>query len=254
MEEVLVEARGLARHFGPVRAVDGIDLEIRSGEIFGLLGPNGAGKTTVLRILAGVLRPQAGEVRVLGKDPFGKDPSWRSGIGLVPQEDLALERVRGIEFLEFLFRVFNLKSFDSARLAELQKAFRVDFLDQFVETYSPGMKRKLLLLSVLAREPKVYLLDEPSRGLDPEAAGLLWEILKERAGAGAAVFLSTHILERAEKVCHRAGILASGRILAQGTLEELRAGAGGARDLEETYLRLAGRKPPSEPAPVEERP
>lgn len=238
MEHVL-EARGLTKHFGAHVALADMDLALPPGEIFGLLGPNGAGKSTTINLFMGFLRPTRGEARVCGTSCEDTRAAMRV-VGHMPEEPSLFENLTGRETVAF---VLGMRGEDSpARRAEVDAlAERLGFareLDQLVAGYSMGMRKKLALVVALAHDPRVLLLDEPTNGLDPVVAREVRDILRERAARGVTVVLSTHLLDVAQRVCHRLGVIVRGRLRAVGTPDEVLAQAGGAGTLEEAFLAL----------------
>ncbi|HZF10711.1 MAG TPA: ABC transporter ATP-binding protein [Thermoanaerobaculia bacterium] len=241
-----VVVAGVVRGYGSLRAVDGLDLTVRSGEIYGFLGANGAGKTTTIQMMVGLLAPEAGRISIAGHDIAGEPLAARAAFGYVPDRPLLYDRLTGREQLEFLAQLRRIpRQVAADRIAELLAAVDLtDAADRLCGIYSLGMKRKLSLAGALLHEPSVLILDEPWNGLDPKGARRLKDLLSRLAGAGAAVFLSTHDLATAEAVCHRVGILHRGRLLAEGSAEELRGrAAGGAPDLEAAFLDLTEEMP-----------
>jgi ABC-2 type transport system ATP-binding protein len=232
-------ARGLARRFGALTAVDGLDLDVRAGEILGFLGPNGAGKTTTLRMCAGLLRPDAGSVTIAGAS-LSADPRTAKGrFGFVPDRPFLYERLTGAEFLELVGALYEVppvmvreRAGMLAERLELSAA-----LGDPIESYSLGMRQKTALIAALVHDPVLLMLDEPLVGLDPLAARTLKDLLRERAARGLGVLVSTHLLEVAERLCDRVLILNRGRSLASGTLDELRRGRAD-RTLEDVFLEL----------------
>ncbi len=235
-----VVAKGLRKSFGDVVAVDGVSLAVRRGEIFGFLGPNGAGKTTTIRMLTGTLLPDEGEVEILGMSYDSAELEIKRRIGVVPEEPPTFRNIRGWEFLQFVAAVYRCDDSVWTRVDELCQLMKIDFLDGFIDEYSHGMRQKLMVCSVLMRRPEVLFLDEPTTGLDPYSARALKLILRRLADEGAAVFMTTHILEIAEKMCDRLGVIVSGRMIACGTLAQLRQKAGTQGDLEKIFLQLTG--------------
>ncbi len=236
----IVVAERLRKNFGNVEAVKSVSFHVNSGEIYGFLGPNGAGKTTTLRILTGVLKPTDGKVEVYGMDVFKNPIDVKSIIGVVPDEPKLYENLTGREFLEFVGSVFSMKRVEmNQRVLELSEAFGVNFLSKFIGDYSHGMRQKLMLISVLMRRPKVLFLDEPTVGLDAKSAKILKLLLRKYVDEGVAVFMTTHVLEIAEKMCDRIGIINEGELIAEGTLEELRSYSG-RESLEDIFLKLTG--------------
>ncbi len=236
----MIRAKSLTKVFGKKVAVDHIDISVGEGEIYAFLGPNGAGKTTTLKMLTGVMRPTEGEVMVLGKDIFKHPVEVKRMIGVVPDEPKMYPSLKGWEFLKFIMSVY--KSDDEVtrqRMENLVEVFSVDYLDHYIFEMSHGMKQKLMLVSVLMRKPKVVFLDEPSVGLDVIATAVLKEILKKHAEDGGTIFLTTHILDMAQNLASRIGIINKGKIVAEGTVDELKLMAG-RKDLEEVFIKLTG--------------
>jgi ABC-2 type transport system ATP-binding protein len=237
----LIEAIGLQKSFGDTIAVKGIDLQVRPGEIFGFLGPNGAGKTTTIKMLIGLLRPSAGVARIGGHD-IQRDPiAAKSLIGYVPDQPYLPEKLTAREFLEFTAGLYQLDRAAARRRGdELLRLFGLaDRSDDLVGGYSHGMRQKTALAGALLHNPQAFFLDEPTVGLDPRSARLIKDILREVAGRGTSVFLTTHILEIAERMCDRVAIISGGRLIATGTIDELRAGHSG-ESLEDIFLELTG--------------
>jgi len=235
--------RGLSKAFGR-KVIENLDLTIAPGEFFALLGPNGAGKTTTLRMIAGLLQPDAGEISVFGVDVRREPMAAKRMIAWLPDEPLLYDRLTPLEYLEFVAGLW--------RVAPAAAQSRADELLEILglwphrhercEGFSRGMKQKTVLAGALIHDPKLLILDEPLTGLDAAAARPVKTILQERAAAGAAIILTTHILEVAARLATRIGILGGGALLAEGTLAELTALAGGAAtdSLEEVFLRLTG--------------
>ncbi|MDA8065872.1 MAG: ABC transporter ATP-binding protein [Thermaerobacter sp.] len=242
--EFLIEAAGLAKNY-PGRAqpaVADLNLRVAAGEIFGFLGPNGAGKTTTIRMLAGILRPDGGRVRVAGVD-LSRDPvAAKARLGYVPDEPALYERLTGAEHLNFLGDVYGVDRATRARRGgELARRLELaDSLGMAIGGYSRGMRQKLAIIGALLHDPAVLFLDEPLVGLDPKAARHLKDLLRELTAAGRAVFFSTHGLEVAQGLCDRVAIIDAGRLIAEGTPEELGATPERAGSLEELFLRLTG--------------
>ena len=233
----MIKAVNLTKKFGDFTAVNGVNLNVKSGEVFGFLGPNGAGKTTTIRMLTGTLRPTYGEIEILGMDMKTHEIEIKRRIGVVPDEPKIYEHLRGHEFLEFIISIYKLNKANlNSRIEELCKAFGVDYLDKFVGEMSHGMKQKLMLISVLMRKPEVLFLDEPTVGLDARSAKILKELLKKYAEEGMTIFMTTHILEIAEKMCDRVAIINKGEIIAEASVSELKEKHGAS--LEDVFLSL----------------
>jgi len=238
----LIELQGLTKRFGGLVAVDSLTLEVRPGEVYGFLGPNGAGKTTTVKLLSGLLQPTSGTARIAGFDIVTDTLEAKRRLGLVPDEPFVYPKLTGAEFLRF---VGDLHSVDEARqrrrIPELLEMFELqDRGGELVEAYSHGMRQKLVLASILLHEPKALLLDEPLVGLDPKSARLAKEIFRTLASRGCAIFMCTHVLDIAERLCDRIGIMIGGRLKAAGTVEELRRQASCEGSLEDAFLSLTG--------------
>jgi len=227
----LLKTQRLSKAFGEVKAVIEVSFEVREGEIYGLLGPNGAGKTTTLSMICGLLRPDTGEVEVAGRS-FANDPqAARRLMGVVPQEVALYEELSGRENLEFWGQMAGLSGREArVRAAELLEALSLaDHAKDPIKNYSGGMKRRINLGCALLHRPKLLLLDEPTVGIDPQARANLLEFIRQLAANGTGVLYTTHYLEEAEALCQRIGIIDHGRVLAEGTLEQLRQRLGGDR-------------------------
>jgi ABC-2 type transport system ATP-binding protein len=240
--DTLVRATALGKSFGTVDAVAELGFELRAGEVVGLLGPNGAGKTTTLKILLGLLRPSAGSAEVLGLDCTSHAREVKQRIGYSPDEPSFYNFLSGRETLELVASVRGLDTQQAIeRAAPLVDAldFRTQ-LDVLAGNYSHGTKKKLALLCALIHEPRVLLLDEPTNGLDPPTAHRVRELLGERARAGCAILVSTHLLDMADRLCSRVLILHRGRLIAEGSTAQvrLRAGVAEAASLEDAFLKL----------------
>ena len=240
--EIAIETRGLRRTFGELAAVDGIDLTVPRGSLYGFLGPNGAGKSTTIKCLTGLLRPTSGEMRILGLDPLADPLAVKRQVGVVP-EDLALfERLSGAETLSFVGRVHGL---DRATLRSRAEQL-LDLMDltgaagALVADYSHGMRKKLSLAAALLPAPRVLFLDEPFEGIDAIASRQIKDLLQDFARSGGTIFLTSHILEIVERVSDHVGVIHKGRMVAQGRMEDLRSGAPGGQTLEEVFLGLVG--------------
>ncbi|MBW1739863.1 MAG: ABC transporter ATP-binding protein [Deltaproteobacteria bacterium] len=231
----------LTKRFGRLTAVDNVNLEIPAGEIFGFLGPNGAGKTTTIKMIAGILEPTEGTIVIDGKN-LAEDPVGAKQVtGFIPDRAFLYEKLSGIEFLQFVASLYGMDGHRSeARIRELLALFEMDHWGgDLIESYSHGMKQRLVMSAALIHEPKVIVVDEPMVGLDPKGARLVKTIFKSLASNGVSIFMSTHTLAAAEEVCHRIGIIHEGRLIALGTASELREKAGAkAYNLEAVFLKL----------------
>jgi len=240
----VIQIEGLTKLFGDFAAVQDLELHVRRGEVFGFLGPNGAGKTTTMKILVGLARPTRGRVLVGGVDVVREPIRARQIVGYVPDRPYLYEKLTAREFLAFVAGLYGLRFPDlAARAQELLELFDLKaWADELVESYSHGMKQRLTMAAALLHRPELLVVDEPMIGLDPRGAVLVKSLLRRLAADGrSTVFLSTHTLEVAEELCDRVAILHRGRMIALGTLADLRAQVGdsGGR-LEELFLRLTG--------------
>ena len=239
----MIEINNLTKTFGSFKAVDGLNLRVEPGEIFGFLGPNGAGKTTTVKILSGIMRPTSGRVSVAGHDLALEPLAAKRAMAYIPDEPFVYPKLTGWEFMRFIGDLYSLPAGDQkARIPELLEIFELSaHSGELLESYSHGMKQKLLIASVLLRRPKAVLFDEPTVGLDPKSIRRFKALLADIASQGAAVFMCTHILDMAEKLCHTVGIIYRGRLIARGTVAEVKkmaSGAFGPRSLEEVFLEL----------------
>jgi ABC-2 type transport system ATP-binding protein len=239
----MIELAGLTKRYGTFTAVDNVDLLVTRGELFGFLGPNGAGKTTTLRMIAGILRPTAGTVRIAGHDITTDPIAAKSVLGFIPDRPFIYEKLTGSEFLRFVAGLFGQHGpAIEQRSRELMAIFDLeDWRDELVESYSHGMRQKLIISSAFVHRPDVIVVDEPMVGLDPRAAKTLKQLFRQYTQLGHTIMMSTHSLEVAETLCDRIAIMNGGKIRACGTMDELRADAvAGAVGLEDIFLRLTG--------------
>ncbi|MDP4153346.1 MAG: ABC transporter ATP-binding protein [Bacillota bacterium] len=220
-------------------AVDGLTLDVRPGEIFGFIGPNGAGKTTTIKMITGILPPNEGTITVNGHDIKTDPVGAKRCIGYVPDEHIAYDRLKGIEYLNFVADIYGVSS--KARKERIEK-----YLSMFeiahaandrISAYSHGMKQKLMITGALLSSPPLWILDEPMTGLDPKSAHLLKQEMRSHCDLGNTVFFSTHVLDVAERLCDRVGIISGGRLIAVGTIDELKNREGG-ESLESIFLEL----------------
>ena len=230
-----IEVRDLAKSFGSgkkaVRALDGLDLDVAEGTVLGLLGPNGAGKTTAVRVLATLLRPDAGEVRVLGHDVVRQPDVVRRLIGLSGQYAAVDENLTGRENLWMFGRLYGLPSGDAkSRAGDLLEQFDLaDAGDRVTKTYSGGMRRRLDLASALIGRPQLLFLDEPTTGLDPRSRLMMWDVIRDRVRAGSTLLLTTQYLEEADELADCIAVIDHGKVIAEGTADELKRQVGGER-------------------------
>ncbi len=236
-----IVARGLTKRFGATTAVDGVDLTIPAGTVFGLLGPNGAGKTTIVRMLATLTAPDGGQATVAGYDVATQAHQVRQLIGLTGQYASVDDTLTGTENLVLIGRLVGLSRRDAkARAAELLHRFRLaDAAGRAVKTYSGGMRRRLDLASCLVSRPRVLFLDEPTTGLDPRSRNGLWDIVRELVTDGVTVLLTTQYLEEADQLASQIAVIDDGRVIALGTSAELKAQTGAAT-LDDVFLSLTG--------------
>ena len=224
---------------GGVRAVDDLCLTVEKGKVFGFIGPNGAGKTTTIKLLTGILAPSEGRVIVGGQDMALHPIVAKRFIGFVPDSHEMYDRLTGMEYLRFMADVYGVDS--AARKEHIEKYLSLFELEnaagEQIRSYSRGMKQKLTIIGALIHHPPVWVLDEPMVGLDPRAAHILKQEMRRHCDEGNTVFFSTHVLEVAEKLCDEIAIIDKGRVVAQGTLEQLRSGESGA-SLEQLFLEL----------------
>jgi ABC-2 type transport system ATP-binding protein len=236
--DAVIDLCDLSRHYGLFAAVSGLDLKVGAGEIFALLGPNGAGKTTTLRMLMGVLQPSGGTAKINGLDCAADRAVIQRQVGYLPDEPVFYDYLTGREIVHFVGEMRGYLPAEVTRRAlPLWDRLRLaGDLDEYAVNYSHGMKKKLAAVCALLHAPPVLILDEPTNGLDPLTTRTMHEIIRERAAAGACVLFSTHLLDQAEKLCDRVGILHKGRLVAVGKLSELRASLAANSTLEEIFF------------------
>ena len=239
MSEATIEAIGLGRAYDGKWAVRGLDLTIRPGELYGFLGPNGAGKTTTMRMLAGVLEPSEGTVRIAGRDYRSAAREIKAMVGLVPDTPPLYDYLTGRQYVALVASLWRVDR--RSRDERLERLLRVlaldDCIDELCKGYSHGTRKKVHVAAVLTTAPAVLLLDEPTTGLDPRSARALKDLLRDEAARGTTILFSTHVLDAAEQICNRVGTLDRGRMLAEGSVEDLRRQRG-AGSLEDIFLRL----------------
>ena len=242
--ESAIDLRNVTKRFGPCRAVDDLTLQVPYGELFGFLGPNGAGKTTTIKMICGLLRPTAGRVFVAGADPIGGGPEVRRRMAYIPDSPFLYDRLTAAEFFEFTGRLYGvpIRRIEEAREQAFVRFGLTDAADLLIKDFSHGMRQRLIYATTLVRDPDIYLIDEPFLGLDPYGIRQIKELLRQRARAGAAVFFTTHILALIEDLADRVGILHGGRLIACGSVAELRGDANNARRLEDVFLDLTGER------------
>jgi len=246
MPEIAIATEQLTRKFGELLAVDHVDLQVEGGQFFGFLGPNGAGKSTTIKMLTGLLAPTSGRLTLLGLD-FARQPlEVKRQIGVVPEGMGLFERLTGPEYLEFVGRMYGLdRPTIRKRSEELLEFMQLaDRSRTLVAEYSHGMQKKLALAAAVIHGPRILFLDEPFEGVDALAAGALKELLGRMTARGVTIFLTTHVLEIVERLCSHVAIIKKGRLVAQGSLQELRVGVPGEegqkRTLEDIFLSVVG--------------
>jgi ABC-2 type transport system ATP-binding protein len=241
--EFAVELKSVVKRYGEIIAVDNVDLTIKQGEIFGLLGPNGSGKSTTMKMLLGLVQPDAGSVYVLGLDVKKDAVAVKRLLGYVPESSHLYEFLTGIEFLDFIADIYGMEAEEKkTRINEYLKVLQLEGREgDMISSYSSGMKQKMALIAAFLHKPKLLVLDEPLNGLDPRSARIVKDFLQQLKLQGVTTIMSTHILEIAQAVCDRIGIIYQGKILALGNMEELRKMAMlPSSGLEEIFLKLTG--------------
>lgn len=239
----MIRLLDLTKRYGTFTAVDGLSLDIPAGTLFGFLGPNGAGKTTTLRMIAGILKPTSGRVEIAGVDVAANPIAAKGRLGFIPDRPYVYDKLTGVEFLRFTAALYGE---DGAaverRIDELLELFELTpWKNELTESYSHGMRQKLIISSALVHRPEVIVVDEPMVGLDPKSGRLLKDLLRRFVQRGGTVLMSTHTLEIAEGMCDRIAIIRGGKLIACGTMAELREQtASGDASLEELFLKLTG--------------
>ncbi len=238
----MIEINSLSKRFGDFTAVRSLDLVVPAGELFGFLGPNGAGKTTTMRMIAGILQPTAGRIRIAGHDMVAEPLRAKRALGFIPDRPFIYEKLTGIEFLRFSAGLYGEAGPDVDRRGhELLALFDLEpWRDELVESYSHGMRQKLIIASAFVHRPAVIVVDEPMVGLDPKSSKILKDLFREYTRRGHTVMMSTHTLEIAEGMCDRIGIMQRGELVACGTMDDLRSSSGTDDALEDIFLRLTG--------------
>ncbi len=234
-----IEVRELRKVYGGKPAVDGLTLTVAQGCFFGFLGPNGAGKTTTIRMLMGLAPPTSGAISILGHSLPREAIAIKSRIGLVPDDTLLFDHLSGGEYVEFVGRMYGLgRDLSRHRTAELLTLFELNGAGRkLIGEYSKGMRKRVAMAAALIHRPSLYLLDEPFEGVDAVGARLMKEILLDQVRQGATIFLTSHVLEVVERLCDRVAIINQGRIVVEGSLDELRSGA---ETLEDLFVRVVG--------------
>lgn len=238
----MIEAVDLSKFYGKLKAVDSLSLKVEN-EIFGFLGPNGAGKTTTIKMMTGLLKPSSGTVRICGFDIQTDSIEAKKNLALVPDTPTLYEKLTPVEFLQFIGEIYGVdKTTITKRIENLLGMFELsDRAAELIESFSHGMKQKCALAAALIHDPGVLFLDEPTVGLDPKSAKMFKDILKNLTERGVTVFMSTHILEIAQNICDRIGIINKGKLIAHGNIDQLRTlSEKGEKNLEEIFLELTG--------------
>jgi ABC-2 type transport system ATP-binding protein len=239
----MIRLEGLTKHYGSFVALDHVSLHVPRGVLYGCLGPNGAGKTTMLRMIAGILRPTDGRVLIGGDDVQERPIAAKMRLGFIPDRPFVYDKLTGAEFLRFVAGLYGQEGeIVDRRIAELLEVFELSsWKDELIEAYSHGMRQKLIISSALIHRPECIVVDEPMVGLDPKGARLLKDIFRQFVERGGTVMMSTHTLEVAEAMCDQIGIIQHGKIVAHGTMAEIRRQhAAGEASLEELFLKLTG--------------
>jgi ABC-2 type transport system ATP-binding protein len=240
----MIQLINLTKKYSKVKALDNINLEVKSGEIFGFLGPNGAGKTTAIKIMVGLLKPTSGRVIIDGNDIITNPMEAKKVVGFIPDRPFLYEKLTGKEFLRFMAGIYSIdKNSYESKISELLELFELTpWGNELIEGYSHGMQQRLVMSAALIHNPKVIIVDEPMVGLDPKGARLVKEIFRMMSSRGTTIFMSTHTLEIAEEMCNRIAIIQEGKVIALGTMDELRNKADYAKDqrLESVFLSLTG--------------
>lgn len=236
----MIKLINLTKKYGGIKAVNNVNLEVGKGIIFGFLGPNGAGKTTTIKMMAGILKPTTGKIIINDIDLAENPSDVKMCTGFIPDRPFLYEKLTGSEFLRFIAGLYGVNhSSLQGLLNDLLETFDLShWSDELIESYSHGMKQRLVMCSALLTNPKVLIVDEPMVGLDPRGARLVKDIFRKQSHEGVTIFMSTHSLEVAQEVCHEIAIIQSGEIIAVGTPDSLREKAGIDGNLEKTFLKL----------------
>jgi len=237
----MIKLTNLTKKYSDTVAVDNLNLHIQKGEIFGFIGPNGAGKTTTIKMLGGILEPTSGKIEICAIDIKDDPESAKRKIGFIPDRPYLYEKLTGMEFLKFTADLYNVDEavFEKESQDSLNMFSLSDWSDELIESYSHGMKQRLIMAAALLHSPDVIVVDEPMVGLDPSAIKMVKELFKRLAAEGVTIFMSTHTLKVAEEVCDRIGIIHKGSMIATGTISDLKDKAQFVEaDLEEVFIKL----------------
>ena len=237
----MIELKNISKKYGDILAVNGLDLDIPKGEIFGFIGPNGAGKTTTINIMGGILSPTSGDVKICGINMETHPEKAKGKIGFIPDRPHLYEKLTGMEYLKFTADLYGVEqdAFDDKSRTQLEMFSLMDWSNDLIESYSHGMKQRLVMAAAFLHDPEVIIVDEPMVGLDPAGIKMVKDLFRTLAGQGVTIFMSTHTLTVAEDVCDRIGIIHKGSLVAIGTVDELkqRAHAKDA-DLEQVFIKM----------------
>jgi ABC-2 type transport system ATP-binding protein len=237
----MIELNAITKKYGTYPAVNNLSLTVPEGQVFGFIGPNGAGKTTTIKIMGGILHPTSGKVRICGVDMKDKPEEAKRKIGFIPDRPYLYEKLTGMEFLRFTADLYgmNKNGFVKKAEAELKRFSLIDWAGELIESYSHGMRQRLIFASALIHDPAVIIVDEPMVGLDPEAIMMVKDLFKRLSQQRVTIFMSTHTLQVAEAICDRIGIIHRGRLIATGTTEDLQREAKVTEaDLEKVFFHL----------------
>ena len=237
----MIELKDLTKKYGDFKAVNDLNLCVKKGEVFGFIGPNGAGKTTTIKMMSGILQPTRGRVFISGINMQDAPEKAKNKIGFIPDRPYLYEKLSGIEFLKFTADLYGVseKTFQASAYRILEDFSLADWADELVESYSHGMKQRLIMSAALLHDPEVIIVDEPMVGLDPAAIMMVKKLFRTLAKQGVTVFMSTHTLKVAEETCDRIGVINKGRLIATGTTQELQRAANVSEaDLEQVFLKL----------------
>ena len=244
----MIELKDLTKKYGEFIAVKDLNLCVKKGEVFGFIGPNGAGKTTTIKMMSGILEPTRGKVYISGINMQGAPEKAKSKIGFIPDRPYLYEKLSGMEFLKFTADLYGVseETFQASAYKILKDFSLADWADELVESYSHGMKQRLIMSAALLHDPEVIIVDEPMVGLDPAAIIMVKALFRKLAGKGVTVFMSTHTLKVAQDTCDRIGVINKGHLIATGTTQELQRAANVSEaDLEQVFLNLTNNVPQS---------
>jgi ABC-2 type transport system ATP-binding protein len=242
MVKYMLKIENLSKTYskGSIKAVDNISFSIKKGEIYGFLGPNGAGKTTTIKMIVGLLKQDGGSITIDGFDTIQNPIPAKSKISYVPDNPQVYDKLKGIEYLNFMADVYKVTRHDKVeRIEKYLNLFSLEeAVSDLISSYSHGMKQKIVLTGALLSDPDLFVLDEPMVGLDPKSSFNLKEIMRDMCDRGKSVFFSTHVLDVAERICDKIAIINKGNIISEGTMEELRSKAGREESLEKIFLEV----------------